>query len=707
MDKSGGSTYRVRNCPKSGLYNSSELQGRGVRFPVAIGARGHMISRLLRFTILTACLLTVATRAWAATGHSCSKCYISYSTGNDAYDGTAEVHPSTPAENNIGPWQHAPYMVGCTGNCAAQNPVSTDQYIFMGGDVWPSSTLPWNWNNGNGGTSTPNSGKYPGLYFGYDPNWNNGTVVSVRPTSSGYNCTSIEVTLSGGGGNGATATANFQTTTAWAGLLQHVTVTNPGSGYASNPTVSFAGSNCTVLPTAVADIQAPVFDGSGTTWTTTNLLNGRWMIAFGGLSYATFDHLEFRGMNIDHNIGNGGGEFTMVVMTNMGHVVVNAVYVHNFGIDNFIQTGSTQPTNDIGGLNLNQGYEQVATVQNSFFDNAEKIVKGPCGWLGNNSPGAKNPLCGQALVVSGATTYTNNVIHDGRGLLYDGWGQNQVISGNMVWDGLFDAGSQHGDGLYFHSGGYIYNNVFHDINGGSNYIEVCTANNCTQPNTVYFFNNVFWNQLSIGAGQPFLNMAGEFGSSSTTWASNPQIYIFNNSGLANAGTGACFGAGQFFNAPGSLWAKANFTLHNNLCTSDQSGGGHWYGMNNSGTCTASAYPNGCGTWNGQEGPNAAATKSAVDGANLTVTQAVAKANNLNAATKFQASGSNALPVFAGTNLTTSTNGLPGCDTPGLSALCKDILGNPRPSTGPWKAGAYVSGQAAGPTAPLALAAQPH
>jgi hypothetical protein len=568
--------------------------------------------------------------------------------------------------------------------------------------------MPWNWNNGNGGTSSPHGGKYPGIYIGYDPGWNNGTVVSVRPTSSGYNCKSIQVSLVGGGGSNATAVANFQTGSPWAGLLQHATVTNPGSGYTSNPTVSFQGSDCATLPTAVADIYAPVFDGSGTTWNTSNLINGHWMVAFGGLSYATLDHLEFRGMNVDHNIPNGNSTFTMVVVTNMGNVVLNGLYVHNFGVDNFVQTGNTQPTNDTEGLNVNQGYNQTATVQNSFFDNFEKQVAGPCGWLGNNSPGAHNSLCNQGLLVSGATTFTNNIIHDGRGLLYDGWGQNQVVSGNTIWNGLFDAGSQHGDGIYFHSGGFIFNNVIHDINGGSNYIELCTGTNCTQPNTVYFFNNIFWNQLSIGAGQPFLNMAGEFAQANTSWATPPQIYLFNNSGLANAGTGACFGAGQFFNAPSSLWAQANFHLYNNACISDQTGGGHWYNMNNSGTCSSGLYPNGCGTWNGLTGPGTSATQASIDQANLPMTQAVATAQNATAASRFQGSGgSNSLLVtFSGANLTAAANGLPGCNTPGLSALCQDFNGKPRPSAGSWRAGAYSSGGTS-VIPPGALTATPH
>jgi hypothetical protein len=293
-------------------------------------------------------------------------------------------------------------------------------------------------------------------------------------------------------------------------------------------------------------------------------------------------------------------------------------------------------------------------------------------------------------------------------LLYDGWGQNQVVSGNTIWNGLFDAGSQHGDGLYFHSGGFIFNNIIHDINGGSNYIELCTGTNCTQPNTIYFFNNIFWNQLSIGAGQPFLNMAGEFAQANTSWATPPQIYLFNNSGLANAGTGACFGAGQFFNAPSSLWAQANFHLYNNACISDQTGGGHWYNMNNSGTCSASLYPNGCGTWNGLTGPSTSSTQASIDQANLPMTQAVATAQNATAASRFQGSGgSNSLLVtFSGANLTAAANGLPGCNTPGLNALCQDFNGKPRPSAGSWRAGAYASGGTS-VIPPGALTATPH
>jgi len=654
-----------------------------------------MMSRRLRYAILLGCLFAVT--AACSKANTCSTCYISYSTGNDKYDGTSETHPATPAGNAIGPWQHAPFMVGCNANCGAQTPISTDRYIFKGGDVWPSSTMPWVWNNSGAGSS------YPAVYLGYDPAWNNGTVVSVRPTTSGYKCTAITVTLLGGGGSGATATGQFVASSYWAGNLQHVTVTDAGGGYTSNPTVSFAGSTCTTLPTAVADINSPVFDGSGTIWTTSNLYQNR-MISFTGVNNAEFDHLEIRGLGVSNTVPLGTANISMFVISNSDGVVVNANYIHDCGVKNFSQSGTAEPTVGTECLSMNEGYPAQGTIQNSFFDNYEMQIIGPCGWTPGNTPGAKNPYCNQAILANGADVFTNNVVHDARGLVYDHGDQNQVYSGNQLWDGMFDSGSQHGDGVYFHGGGYIFNNVIHNIDGGSNYLEFCTNANCDTPNTIYLFNNIFWDGTAASNAQNFWNIAGEFASASTTWSTPPAIYIFNNSCLGTNGVNGCFGAGQWFNAPNALWAQAHLYLYNNLAVTNQTAG-HWYMSNSSGgTCTN---PNGCGTWNGLLGPMSSATEAAIDAVNLPMTQSAAAAVSATAATKFLLLTTEAAPMtFAGTNFTTAANGLPGCNTPGLSALCADILGHPRPANGSWKAGAYASG-GPGPGAPAALTATPH
>ena len=72
------------------------------------------------------------------------------------------------------------------------------------------------------------------LTFLADPGVVSPTVSSVTVTSggTGYHANPI-VTLSGGGGNGATATA-----TVVGGVITAVTVTNPGGGYTAAPTVT-------------------------------------------------------------------------------------------------------------------------------------------------------------------------------------------------------------------------------------------------------------------------------------------------------------------------------------------------------------------------------------------------------------------------------------------------------------------------------------
>ena len=73
------------------------------------------------------------------------------------------------------------------------------------------------------------------------PGYNDGVVSGITVTAGGTNYTSNPtVTISGGGGTGATATA-ARTGTA----VSSVTVTNEGSGYTSQPTVSFSHVNGT------------------------------------------------------------------------------------------------------------------------------------------------------------------------------------------------------------------------------------------------------------------------------------------------------------------------------------------------------------------------------------------------------------------------------------------------------------------------------
>lgn len=82
------------------------------------------------------------------------------------------------------------------------------------------------------------------LPAGYQSNCslpNGSQVIGLNLTSAGSGYTSAPaVTISGGGGSGATAVANMGTTSS--GSIATVNLTNPGSGYTAAPTVTFASA---------------------------------------------------------------------------------------------------------------------------------------------------------------------------------------------------------------------------------------------------------------------------------------------------------------------------------------------------------------------------------------------------------------------------------------------------------------------------------
>ena len=68
-----------------------------------------------------------------------------------------------------------------------------------------------------------------------------GTINGITVTAGGSHYTTAPtVSITGGGGSGATATATIA-----GGAVSEIYITNPGSGYTSTPTVSFSGDNGT------------------------------------------------------------------------------------------------------------------------------------------------------------------------------------------------------------------------------------------------------------------------------------------------------------------------------------------------------------------------------------------------------------------------------------------------------------------------------
>ena len=274
-----------------------------------------------------------------------------------------------------------------------------------------------------------------------------------------------------------------------------------------------------------------------------------------------------------------------------------------------------------------------------------------------------------------------------------------------VWDSAADA--YHHDGVHCFAGtggntqlAYIYNNQF-DGNTGANmnqfiFLEGNTSSTrCMVPSgTDYIFNNV-----GI-ANSSFPAFWGPYGNATT---GDTNDIIVNNTGISNQP-----GAG----ATGIVFSNsANTTIENNamgglgILISEPTGA-----LGSSLTVMDyNAYEN-CSSFN-------CFYASGVDSGSFAVWQAgncTGSANtcdphgkaslssstyfNLNASCVAGAVGPSCAPlagsplIGAGANLTAL------CGT--LSALCSDIAGNPRPSTGNWDIGAYEYGS--GPVAPASM-----
>jgi hypothetical protein len=107
-----------------------------------------------------------------------TNCFYIAANGSDSNSGTSETMP----------WQHAPGMSTCTGNCAANTPTGGAGYIFRGGDTWHEGnnslspyTNGWIWTHSGTSQSVP-------IYIGVDPTWYSGSSWT-RPILNGDNPT--------------------------------------------------------------------------------------------------------------------------------------------------------------------------------------------------------------------------------------------------------------------------------------------------------------------------------------------------------------------------------------------------------------------------------------------------------------------------------------------------------------------------------------
>lgn len=692
------------------------------------------MSKMVRALVFFCCSLLVGLASasgqntgynpnYTGTGNGCvsgGTCYyIDYVNGSDTNDGLAKTTGS-----GHGPWKSAPGMTCATGSAASHSFKQTDEFILKGGVTWPFACVSGGWAITSGGAGTPNGYAYPGMYIGYDPTWNAGIVNSVRVVDPG-NCTTgttLSVTLSGGGGSNSVAAAKMEKvdTISAPTLLNSVAMTNQGSGYTSNPSVTFtvtAGS-CTRTPVAYADIYSPVISGAGGVMGTASSIPTMFYIS---AAYATIDHIEFAHDRVFSTAYRGGGAPNMLGSFGKSTTWQN-IYLHDMALSDVASFNSNCVVGGNAECNLDQANSTgiylggtggaQSTVNNSIFNNYEAEAGG-CAAGDNYSAGNcvqftaifTSPYSGAAV----GAFVTNNIINNWRGGIYTlGQISNNLVAGNVMWAMLHDVGTQHGDTYYLQAGGLTYNNVLKNIFPGTAAFYVETGDG-SAPTAVgyqnYLFNNV---AFDVGTSTPPIGYTSEFYSNSATAVSpHPDLRAWNNTFYAYQGNQDCVNAGQWYGASSKLHSAINFTKYNNHCISTQASA-HWYNSNDQANCGA---PNGCGVWNNHSQPNSVPTQDMVDPLNVVISPTLAASQGYSPSNNFApTASSNDTVAFAGNansqNLTSFCSGnLNGLS---LAPLCSDILGNPRPASGGWQAGAYEFGTSgSGPLAPTGLSAAVH
>lgn len=271
------------------------------------------------------------------------------------------------------------------------------------------------------------------------------------------------------------------------------------------------------------------------------------------------------------------------------------------------------------------------------------------------------PASGNTL--SNVNIYSNN-IHD-----YSNWDTSSDTwhhDGVHIW-GYNDNGSDTVTGVN------IYNNTFGGCVGQNVTAHIFMEANGGNTKNVAIYNNTLIDTcngadtdglLTTGVDSGYQIYNNTFiGTAADTCAgtsSSPDITFINNV-VSGCGTLQYIASGGSFASGG---------LHNNIYANCGGGNCFAYGGN---------YSSSFSTWQSETGQDASPS-AYVANANLS-------------ATGVPQSGSAA--IGAGANLTSSCTGT-------LTALCSDLAGNARPSSGAWTAGAYSTSSGSSPQPPTAL-----
>lgn len=319
------------------------------------------------------------------------------------------------------------------------------------------------------------------------------------------------------------------------------------------------------------------------------------------------------------------------------------------------------------------------------------------GWLlfgtGNYIYVENNNLYYMDHGFGGGTGSTNSTFHD----LYF---INNHLHDTNVWN--TDDNSFHHDGIhlwgYCDSGStvcttgyiynvYIYNNLFDGAFGSQNVTSWVFLEANIQD--VYVFNNYFNGTNALGWGPALCEIQGV----SVQSYNNTVVGYSTTSGNTNA---AFYIGGPQTVSRNNLVSTSNSLIGTTLWTYLQGEGSYTYTLSNNVYANGGANsfvwcnpanPTSCSYYNQSQYSSWAAVSGETNGSYSTSAL-------INSDGTLQA-GSPA--IGAGANLYSLCNGQPN---PGVGALCYDKNGSPRPSSGPWDAGAFNSGVI--PAAPTGL-----
>ncbi len=214
--------------------------------------------------------------------------------------------------------------------------------------------------------------------------------VPLTSVGSGY-IGAPQVSISGGGGTGATAVANYDPAT---GLITGVTITNPGTGYTSAPTVTFSTPGFT--PTVAAVVGTPTIAANALT---------------GGLTKSGNGTLTLSGTN-----------------TYTGNTTVSAGTLEIQNPAPYLDPASSVSLGASAVLNLNFASTTTITVDKLFINGVQK----PAGVYGTTGSRASTP---NDVNFAGLGTLT--VTNGPAGANYASWASDNGIS-DQPFDGDFD-----------------------------------------------------------------------------------------------------------------------------------------------------------------------------------------------------------------------------------------------------------------------------